>query len=61
MKVEDNDLKELLQDDIQQFLVSGGGAVDELGYFGWVIGTHMDVLVKHKGHAPGNPDLIESL
>eukprot|EP00957_Ditylum_brightwellii_P186557 14203919-Ditylum_brightwellii.AAC.1 len=61
MENREDKLKELLQDGIQLFLVSDGGAIDGLQYYGWVIGTHMDVLVKHKGHAPGNPDLIESL
>eukprot|EP00957_Ditylum_brightwellii_P071768 5455263-Ditylum_brightwellii.AAC.1 len=60
MEVEENELKELLQNNIQLFLMSDGGAVDGLKYFGWVIGTHMDVMVKHKWHAPENPDLIES-
>eukprot|EP00957_Ditylum_brightwellii_P204667 15340346-Ditylum_brightwellii.AAC.1 len=61
MEVKEDELKELSQDNIQLFLVSDGGEIDGLGYFGWVIGTHMDVQVKHKGHIPGDPDLIESL
>eukprot|EP00957_Ditylum_brightwellii_P188876 14377307-Ditylum_brightwellii.AAC.1 len=52
MEVEEDELKELLQDNIHLFLVSDGGEIYELGYFGWVIGTHMDVLVTNKGHAP---------
>eukprot|EP00957_Ditylum_brightwellii_P199530 15209891-Ditylum_brightwellii.AAC.1 len=42
-------------------LVSDGGKESRLGYFGWVIGTHTESLVRNKGHTAGNPNLIESL
>eukprot|EP00957_Ditylum_brightwellii_P094741 7214756-Ditylum_brightwellii.AAC.1 len=43
------------------FLVPDEGEINGLEYFGWAIGTHMDVLVTNKGQAPGNPALTESL
>eukprot|EP00957_Ditylum_brightwellii_P179859 13701420-Ditylum_brightwellii.AAC.1 len=61
MKVEEDKLKEVLQGDIHLFLVPDRGEINGLGYFGWAIGTHIDVLVTNNGQAPGNPALIESL
>eukprot|EP00957_Ditylum_brightwellii_P148607 11314322-Ditylum_brightwellii.AAC.1 len=59
--VEEEDLISVLKDEIKVFLVSDGGEVDGLSYFGWVMGTHTEELVHHKGHAAGNPNLFESL
>ena len=50
-----------LQDEQQIYLVSDGGEENGLGYYGWVIVTENQILVKHKGHAADNPRLIESL
>eukprot|EP00957_Ditylum_brightwellii_P175299 13345091-Ditylum_brightwellii.AAC.1 len=61
MLVEEEDLISILKEDIKVFLVSDGGEMDGLGYFGWVIGTHIEELVRHKGHAAGNPKYIELL
>eukprot|EP00957_Ditylum_brightwellii_P009746 734748-Ditylum_brightwellii.AAC.1 len=38
--------------------VANGGTTDGLGYYGWVKGTQLDILMKNKGQAAGNPDLI---
>eukprot|EP00957_Ditylum_brightwellii_P095408 7267409-Ditylum_brightwellii.AAC.1 len=59
--VEEEDLISILKEEIKVFLVSDRGEVDGIGYFGWVIGTHTEELVHHKGHVAGNPNLIESL
>eukprot|EP00957_Ditylum_brightwellii_P210124 15364594-Ditylum_brightwellii.AAC.1 len=61
MIIAEEDICEVLTDEITLFLVSDGGAENGFGYFEWVIGTYMEVLVQHKGHAKGNPNLIESL
>eukprot|EP00957_Ditylum_brightwellii_P128383 9791532-Ditylum_brightwellii.AAC.1 len=44
VEIEEGKLKELFQDGIHLFFVSNGGEIDMLGYFGWAIGAHMDVL-----------------
>eukprot|EP00957_Ditylum_brightwellii_P138511 10557770-Ditylum_brightwellii.AAC.1 len=59
MLVEEEDLISVLKEDIKVFLVSDRGEVDGLSYFGWVIGTHTEELIHHKGHVAGNPNLIE--
>ena len=41
--------------------MSDGGEENKLGYFQWVIATENELLIKHKGHAAGNPSLIKSL
>eukprot|EP00957_Ditylum_brightwellii_P000434 33438-Ditylum_brightwellii.AAC.1 len=38
-----------------------GGKDNRLGYFGWAIETHTELLIQHQGHASGNPDLTKSL
>ena len=59
--LEIEDIIPILQDDQKLYLVSDGGEENGLGYFGWVIASETEILVKHKGHAAGNPSLIESL
>eukprot|EP00957_Ditylum_brightwellii_P003971 302438-Ditylum_brightwellii.AAC.1 len=42
-------------------MISIGGSNDGLGYFGWVIASSSTILVEGYGHAPGHPNLMESL
>eukprot|EP00957_Ditylum_brightwellii_P001367 107155-Ditylum_brightwellii.AAC.1 len=51
----------ILQENIDIFFVSDRGTTDGLGYFGWVVETHIEVLVQYKGYTADNPDLIKSL
>ena len=59
--LEIEDVISILQDEQKIYLVSDGGEENGLGYFGWVIASETEILVKHKGHAAGNPSLVESL
>eukprot|EP00957_Ditylum_brightwellii_P114535 8732861-Ditylum_brightwellii.AAC.1 len=53
------DVVDILHDDLQLFLACDGGKVDRLGYYDWIIYKHINILVCHKGHAAGIPDLLE--
>ena len=55
------DLTLALQDEQLIYLVLDRGEENGLGYFGYVIATDNKILIKHRGHAAGNPSLIESL
>ena len=61
LQYDKEDIIQILDTAGRLYFVSDGGKTDGLGYFGWVIATEMEILVKHKGHASRNPTLIESL
>eukprot|EP00957_Ditylum_brightwellii_P055503 4206013-Ditylum_brightwellii.AAC.1 len=59
--LDQEDIDDILQDDISLYFVTDRGAVDGAGYFGWVIDTALEILVRNKGHATGEPTDMESL
>ena len=42
-------------------MVSDGGAINGLGYYGWVIASDMKILWEESGQVTGNPEQIDSL
>lgn len=43
------------------YLVSNGGELNGLGYFGWAISINKEIFVQYKGNSAGNLLLIVSL
>ena len=55
------DLRRLLEENTPIYLVTDGGVKDNIGYYGWVIATVIEIVCKVKGHAPGPLKQMESL
>eukprot|EP00957_Ditylum_brightwellii_P045234 3429019-Ditylum_brightwellii.AAC.1 len=51
----------ILQNNKTVYVVTDRGKTTGIGYYGWVIATVCDILIKPKEHAPGPKKLMESL
>eukprot|EP00957_Ditylum_brightwellii_P116369 8876114-Ditylum_brightwellii.AAC.1 len=51
--LDEEDLRNLLEENTPIYLVTNGGVKDNIGYYKWVIATVMEIVCKAKGHAPG--------
>eukprot|EP00957_Ditylum_brightwellii_P129177 9852718-Ditylum_brightwellii.AAC.1 len=51
--LDEEDLRNLLEENTSIYLVTDWGVKDNIGYHGWVIATVMEIVCKAKGHAPG--------
>ena len=55
------DVIQLLTTDNNLYLATDGGTALGIGYFGWVLATVMETIIKAKGHATGTPSSMDSL
>eukprot|EP00957_Ditylum_brightwellii_P004953 377115-Ditylum_brightwellii.AAC.1 len=55
------DIIQLHTTDNTLYLATDGGTAMGIGYFGWVLATVMETIIKAKGHATGTPSLMDSL
>ena len=61
LKTTTEEISEIIQGNEMLYLVLDGGQDNGPGYYGWVIATKEQIVIEHKGHAPGNKRLIKSL
>eukprot|EP00957_Ditylum_brightwellii_P038258 2892986-Ditylum_brightwellii.AAC.1 len=59
--IDKEDLKHLLEENTTIYLVTDSGVKDNIGYYGWVMATVIEILCKAKGHAPGPLKQMKSL
>eukprot|EP00957_Ditylum_brightwellii_P119490 9116923-Ditylum_brightwellii.AAC.1 len=55
------DIRHLLEENTPIYLVTDDGVKDNIGYYGWVMATVIEIVCKAKGHAPGPIKQMESL
>eukprot|EP00957_Ditylum_brightwellii_P023568 1779084-Ditylum_brightwellii.AAC.1 len=59
--LDEEDLRSLLEENTPLYLVTDSGVKDNIGYYGWVIATVIEIMCEAKGHAPGPLKQMESL
>eukprot|EP00957_Ditylum_brightwellii_P121889 9295323-Ditylum_brightwellii.AAC.1 len=55
------DLQNLLEENTPIYLATDRGVKDNIGYYGWVIATLIEIVCEAKGHAPGPLKQMESM
>eukprot|EP00957_Ditylum_brightwellii_P168857 12852570-Ditylum_brightwellii.AAC.1 len=59
--IDEEDLQILLEENTPIYLATDGGVKDNIGYYGWVIASVIEIVSEAKGYAPGPLKQMESL